>query len=83
MKTPEKIYIEDPIVEGQSIFFGYPAQVDGEIIEYIRSDIAKAEAEKMAKEFKCWINPNYLGIMIFTFDGIDDLFKEFLTSRKK
>lgn len=64
----------------------------GEGIEYVRSDIAKAEAEKMAKEFKIWLSSNEfrtekitndIRIMVFTLDDTDELFTEFLNSRKK
>ena len=48
METPEKIYIEEPIEDTQSVFFGYPKKEPNANTKYIRSDIADTERNEFA-----------------------------------
>jgi hypothetical protein len=56
MKTPEKIYIHKGFTSNTPESGSWHKDnITGEWIEYVRSDIAKSEAEKMAKEFAEYI----------------------------
>jgi hypothetical protein len=88
---PEKIYLNRR--EGL-INFSTCIPISNSV-EYLRSDIAKAEAEKLAKDMiEWWINYCYFSVsnnypMTFRDDStgniisLDELFAEFINSRKK
>lgn len=77
MKTPEKIYISEPIkpTEDKPIFFAYTEKDFLAKNEYIRSDIAKSESEKLVKEYLYSIGWSEL--------ITNGQFTEFINSRNK
>lgn len=79
MKAPERIYTvkEHEAPATTAAFKPYPQFP----VEYIRSDIAEAEAEKLAKEF-AMLYGDWMIDFSSTADTLDELFTEFLTSRK-
>jgi hypothetical protein len=57
MKTPEKIYISSLpyLLDKDSTIIARQVKRDVFGVEYIRSDIAKEESEKLAVDFHLWI----------------------------
>jgi hypothetical protein len=75
-KKPEKIFID----EGGGVVFypNYRGAISKSDVEYIRSDIS----EQMAKEFAVYYE-GYIFDEVIGYYTIDELFTEFINSRKK
>jgi hypothetical protein len=77
MKTPERIFIHKGFTSNTPESGSWHKDnITGEWIEYVRADIAKEEAERMAKEFA-----EYITGCVTACATVDELFEKFINSK--